>query len=69
MMVAEYSKGGIYRSRDKGVSWEKIDAELPSSRVWALMFDPFERDRMYAGSFSSGVYILTIQKGATASGQ
>lgn len=65
MLVAEYSRGGVYRSLDKGYSWERIDAELPSNRVWTLTFDPFERNRIYAGSFSSGVYVLTIQRGST----
>ncbi|MEW6126889.1 MAG: hypothetical protein AB1757_07605 [Acidobacteriota bacterium] len=69
MMVTEFSRGGVYRSRDKGVSWERIDADLPSRQVWALMFDPFERNRVYAGSFSSGVYILTIQRGEISTGQ
>ncbi|HKP86539.1 MAG TPA: YCF48-related protein, partial [Blastocatellia bacterium] len=73
VMVAEYSKGGIYRSTDKGYSWERLDAvagaELPTNRVWTLTFDPFERGRAYAGSFSSGVYVLTIQRGARNSRQ
>lgn len=73
VMVAEYSKGGIYRSTDKGYSWERIDSmggtELPTNRVWTLTFDPFERGRAYAGSFSSGVYVLTIQRGARNSSQ
>ncbi|MFL6216470.1 MAG: VPS10 domain-containing protein [Blastocatellia bacterium] len=68
VLVAEYSKGGVYRSTDKGYSWERLDAiggaELPTTRVWTLSFDPFERDRVYAGSFSSGVYVLTFQRGA-----
>ena len=68
VMVAEYSQGGVYRSTDKGYSWERLDAasgaELPTTRIWTLSFDPFERDRVYAGSFSSGVYVLTFQRGA-----
>jgi photosystem II stability/assembly factor-like uncharacterized protein len=68
VMVAEYSKGGIYRSTDKGYSWERLDSiggsELPTNRVWTITFDPFERNRVYAGSFSSGVYVLTFQRGA-----
>jgi hypothetical protein len=71
VMVAEYSKGGIYRSTDKGYSWERLDSiggsELPTNRVWTITFDPFERDRVYAGSFSSGVYVLTFQRGARTS--
>jgi photosystem II stability/assembly factor-like uncharacterized protein len=73
VIVAEYSNGGVYRSTDKGYSWERIDsvagAELPTNRVWTLMFDPFDRDRIYAGSFSSGVYVLTFQRGAASSSQ
>lgn len=64
IMVADYSRGGIYRSSDRGYTWERIDTELPSSRVWTLTFDPFDHERVYAGSFSSGVYVLTIQRGA-----
>lgn len=69
VMAADYSRGGIYRSSDKGYSWERIDTELPSCRVWTMTFDPFDRERVYAGSFSSGVYILTVQRGAASSGQ
>ena len=69
VMVAEYSRGGIYRSTDRGYFWDRIDTELPSNRVWTLTFDPFDRDRIYAGSFSSGVYVLTIQRGAMNSSQ
>jgi photosystem II stability/assembly factor-like uncharacterized protein len=69
VMVADYRRGGVYRSGDKGYTWERIDTELPSSRVWTLTFDPFDRERVYAGSFSSGVYVLTIQRGADVSGK
>jgi photosystem II stability/assembly factor-like uncharacterized protein len=73
VIVAEYSKGGVYRSTDKGYSWERLDtvvgAELPTNRVWTITFDPFDRDRVYAGSFSSGVYVLTFQRGATNTSQ
>jgi len=73
VIVAEYSKGGVYRSTDKGYSWERLDAiagaELPTNRVWTITFDPFDRDRVYAGSFSSGVYVLTFQRGASNSSQ
>ncbi|HJZ68146.1 MAG TPA: YCF48-related protein, partial [Blastocatellia bacterium] len=69
VMACEYSHGGVYRSTDKGYIWERIDVELPSNRVWTLTFDPFERDRAYLGSFSSGVYVFTIQNRATNTGQ
>ena len=69
IMAADYSTGGIYRSGDKGYTWERIDTELPSSRVWILTFDPFDKERIYAGSFSSGVYVLTVQRGARMRGR
>ena len=68
-MAAEYSRGGVFRSTDKGYIWERVDAELPSNRVWTLIFDPFDRDRLYAGSFSSGVYVFTVQNRAANTGQ
>ena len=69
VMAAEYSRGGVYRSTDKGYIWERVDTELPSNRVWTLTFDPFDKDRVYLGSFSSGVYVFTIQNRANATGQ
>jgi photosystem II stability/assembly factor-like uncharacterized protein len=67
VIAADYARGGVFRSMDKGYDWERIDSELPMNRVWTLTFDPFERDRIYAGSFSSGVCVLTIQRAATTS--
>jgi photosystem II stability/assembly factor-like uncharacterized protein len=68
MLVAEYSSGGVYLSVDKGYTWERIDrGELPSNRVWTVAFDPFDSLRAYAGSFSSGVYVLTIERGSVNS--
>jgi photosystem II stability/assembly factor-like uncharacterized protein len=69
VLASEYSKGGVYRSTDKGYIWERIDVELPSNRVWTIMFDPFERDRAYMGSFSSGIYVFTIQHRAANAAQ
>lgn len=66
LMISDYSHGGLYRSIDRGYSWERVDAQvnaqLPTTRVWTISFDPFERGRVYAGSFSSGVYVLTIER-------
>jgi photosystem II stability/assembly factor-like uncharacterized protein len=60
VMVADYERGGVFRSADKGATWDRIDTGLPSSRIWTLAFDPYEKDRIFAGSFSSGVYVLKI---------
>ncbi len=71
VMLCEYSRGGVYRSTDRGYLWERIDeqieGQLPTARVWTISFDPLERGRVYAGSFSSGVYVLTLGREAAGS--
>lgn len=55
------SDGGIYLSTDAGMKWKRVDSvemRLPSPRVWAMTFDPRDPDRIFAGSHSSGVYII-----------
>ncbi len=64
--VSDYGNGNFYFSRDSGRTWEPLDiSSLPSRRFWALATDPFERNRLYAGSFSGGVYVLNRQSEAT----
>ncbi len=71
VMACEYSRGGVYRSTDSGYSWERMDeqiiTQLPTTRVWTVSFDPFDRDKAYAGSFSSGVYVLKVEREAASS--
>ncbi len=58
--------GGIYYSKDAGNSWKRVDSKelkLPSRRVWRMAFDPGDADRIYAGSHSSGVYVIDRQAG------
>lgn len=53
--------GGVYYSKDAGMNWKRVDSKdlkLPSRRVWAMAFDPQNPDRIYAGSHSSGVYVI-----------
>lgn len=55
------SDGGIYFSNDAGWTWRRMDSKdlkLPSHRVWALAFDPNDSNRIFAGTHSSGVYII-----------
>lgn len=63
--------GGVYYSKDAGMSWKRVDSKelkLPSRRVWMMAFDPLNPDRIYAGSHSSGVYVIDRNRDATASG-
>jgi photosystem II stability/assembly factor-like uncharacterized protein len=53
--------GGVYYSKDAGMNWKRVDSKelkLPSRRVWMMAFDPNNADRIYAGTHSSGVYVI-----------
>lgn len=53
------SDGGIYYSIDAGWNWKRVDTKnmnLPSRRVWSMVFDPMNPNRIFAGTHSSGVY-------------
>jgi photosystem II stability/assembly factor-like uncharacterized protein len=49
--------GGVFRSADAGMTWQRLDPPLPSRRVWALAFDPRDNGKLLVGSHSAGVYI------------
>lgn len=57
MMVCDYRRGAIYYSRDRGVSWVRIDAVAAKSRIWMVSFDPFDTDRVLVASSGAGVYV------------
>lgn len=53
------SDGGIFFSDDAGMKWKRIDTKdmkLPSRRVWSMIFDPNDSNRIFAATHSSGVY-------------
>ncbi|MDQ3131884.1 MAG: hypothetical protein M3Q99_14145 [Acidobacteriota bacterium] len=53
--------GGIFFSDNGGMNWKRVDSKsmkVPSRRVWAMAFDPQDSNRIYAGSHSSGVYLI-----------
>ncbi|HEX8500692.1 MAG TPA: peptidoglycan-binding protein [Pyrinomonadaceae bacterium] len=56
--------GGVFRSTDRGMTWQRLDPPLPSRRVWALAFDPSDRSRIFVGTHSAGVYVA--RRGADA---
>jgi photosystem II stability/assembly factor-like uncharacterized protein len=56
--------GGVFRSSDAGMTWQRLDPPLPSRRVWALAFDPRDNNRIFVGSHSAGVYVA--HRGADA---
>jgi photosystem II stability/assembly factor-like uncharacterized protein len=58
--------GGVFRSADRGMSWQRLDPQLPSRRVWALAFDPQDKARIFVGTHSAGVYVARRGADATA---
>lgn len=57
MVVCDYRRGAIYYSRDRGRTWERIDAVTAKSRAWMASFDPFDTDRVLVASSGAGVYV------------
>ncbi|MEO6726161.1 MAG: hypothetical protein ABIU20_10320 [Blastocatellia bacterium] len=50
----------IFHSKDRGQNWDKMDVgSLPSLRLLAMIGDPFDSNRIYAGSYSGGVYVMS----------
>jgi photosystem II stability/assembly factor-like uncharacterized protein len=61
--------GGIFYSANAGEEWKRVDSKemrLPSRRVWSMIFDPTNSDRIYAGTHSSGVYRIDRTPAAAA---
>jgi photosystem II stability/assembly factor-like uncharacterized protein len=59
--------GGIFISEDAGNRWKRVDGKdmnLASRRFWTISFDPQNPDRIFAGTHSSGVYL--IERSSTA---
>jgi photosystem II stability/assembly factor-like uncharacterized protein len=53
------SDGGVFYSSDAGMKWKRVDSKdmpLPSRRVWSMVFDPHDPNRIFAGTHSAGVY-------------
>jgi photosystem II stability/assembly factor-like uncharacterized protein len=63
-VFTEAEGGGVFRSTDAGMTWQRLDPPLPSRRVWALALDPRDTSRIFVGSHSAGVYVA--RRGAEA---
>ena len=60
LYLSDESRGALFHSKDCGTNWEKVDiSQLPSLKLWSLAPDPFDANRIYAGSFSGGVYVMS----------
>lgn len=60
LYIGDDLRGNFYYSRDRGMNWIRLDtSQLPSAKFWSVSSDPFESNKLYLGSFSGGVYVLT----------
>ena len=59
--------GGVFRSADAGMTWQRLDPQLPSRRVWALALDPHDTSRVFVGSHSAGVLVARRDTSAASS--
>ncbi len=63
LYVSDEMRGAFYHSKDRGKDWVKVDiSQLPSLKMLSLVSDPFDANRIYAGSFSGGVYVMSRKR-------
>lgn len=63
LYLSDEPRGALYHSKDRGTNWEKLDiSQAPSLKLWSLVSDPFDANRIYAGSFSGGVYVMSRKR-------
>jgi photosystem II stability/assembly factor-like uncharacterized protein len=62
LYLSDESRGVLFHSKDRGQNWDRVDiSQLPSLKLWSLVSDPFDPNRLYAGSFSGGVYVMSAK--------
>lgn len=47
---------GVYRSSDRGQSFERLDSPMNSLHVWKIAFDPVDPDVIFAGTRPAAVF-------------
>ena len=50
------AESGIYRSEDKGESWEKLDSPMNEIPIWTLAIDPVDPNIIFAGTRPSALF-------------
>lgn len=50
------AESGIYRSEDRGASWERLDSPMNTLPIWALAIDPVDPNILFAGTRPSALF-------------
>lgn len=58
--LADSLRNSLYYSADQGKNWSRLDiTSLPSAKIRSITADPFNPNKLYLGSYSGGVYLMT----------
>jgi len=68
VLIGDAQGGGLYLSLNGGQQFYRLDQHttLPGHRMWAAAFDVFAPGRIYAGSVTAGVMVVTLPGLASA---
>jgi photosystem II stability/assembly factor-like uncharacterized protein len=50
------SEVGLYRSEDKGATWDRLDSLLDGLQIWSVAVHPVDPDIIFAGTKPPGVF-------------
>ena len=60
IFLSDDLRKSLYHSTDRGTNWERLElGRLPSAMFRSIAGDPFDPHRLYLGTFSGGVYVLS----------
>jgi photosystem II stability/assembly factor-like uncharacterized protein len=69
LYASDFTWGGVFRSRDGGIFWERLSADgLASGRVWTMVIDPSSPDRLLAAAASGGLHLLALPAPSASAG-
>jgi photosystem II stability/assembly factor-like uncharacterized protein len=59
VLVAGTEDDGIFKTTDRGKSWQQMNRGLSHPTVYAVAIDPKDENIMYAGGYGGGIYKTT----------
>lgn len=60
LFLSDDLRNSLYFSKDRGTNWERLEVGLlPSTLFRSITGDPFDAHRLYLGTVSGGVYVLS----------